>query len=714
MSLQRNEQIFGLIKSYIENLKLFLQEKYKRKNINKEVFDYFNSFLDKRPKYFKNNIAIYLTSDYSKKLKDNGITLETLNQELGKNIKYAEKYKDSKTVNEIKLNINVLSDKVLKEKLMNRKHVISEIIKDKEILPKFLALLDNKISDPNDLFNLFTFDFDTIFKKVYSPYIFVLTEILNNNKLDNISNIDTMIEYNLFNRPVFNTSRDVIYNSDKSLEYFITNLHISPEYRLIKILLENKIINHNFKEKEIDYILSTYRCCVGGKSSDIFKIFINNSKYFNVFPFITDPDCEINDLAIQMCKIHPNFESEFIWSPLNNAIGFQLAAHNSLIFPYMFTSCILESRWDTNPFEIDKNIGVLILKIINEKPEKEYILINIKIKNGEIMFFDIYGNRVHLKDSPIGFQRMQLLESKWAINRLIWLLEHCQIIPYNKKECDIIVYKINKKIEDDKDLYLISLYSKSEIMKMYTNLRNALIVKISDPKLKEELDSLIQTFIDELNSYEEITKYRVYKNGKKFFIWEIDPSELSSWTDITMKKSKKGYNSNCISSELFIDMETGEEAFEKSDLTLNIDKNESILDYPDKKYFDAVQFHQNEKYAQYFKNQKALLESNKHSKSNILSTRPKLTLLPRTIKPYEKVIDETSRNRILEDISFKKYILYGESKAHHPNLDISFTKYLKYDSISERNRILEQIFFKKYLLYKNKYLKLKDIYFSHL
>jgi hypothetical protein len=131
-------------------------------------------------------------------------------------------------------------------------------------------------------------------------------------------------------------------------------------------------------------------------------------------------------------------------------------------------------------------------------------------------------------------------------------------------------------------------------------------------------------------------------------------------------------------------METGEEAFKKSDLTLNIDKNESILYYPDKKYFEAVQFHQNEKYAQYFKNQKALLESNKHGKFNILSTRPKLTLLPRTIKPYEKVID------------------------------ISFTKYLKYDSISERNRILEQIFFKKYLLYKNKYLKLKDIYFSHL
>ena len=82
-----------------------------------------------------------------------------------------------------------------------------------------------------------------------------------------------------------------------------------------------------------------------------------------------------------------------------------------------------------------------------------------------------------------------------------------------------------------------------EVKNSIFNLRNALIVKISDPKLKEELDSLIQTFIDELNSYEEITKYRVYKNGKKFFIWEIDPSELSSWTDITMKKSKKGYKS---------------------------------------------------------------------------------------------------------------------------------------------------------------------------
>ena len=45
----------------------------------------------------------------------------------------------------------------------------------------------------------------------------------------------------------------------------------------------------------------------------------------------------------------------------------------------------------------------------------------------------------------------------------------------------------------------------------------------------------------------------------------------------------------------------------------------------------------------------------------------------------------------------------GGGEARHPSLDISFMKYLKYDSISERNRILEDIFFKKkYILYKNK------------
>jgi hypothetical protein len=323
----------------------------------------------------------------------------------------------------------------------------------------------------------------------------------------------------------------------------------------------------------------------------------------------------------------------------------------------MLKSNILESRWDTNPFEVDKNIGILILKVTNEKPGKEYILINMKIKNNEIMFFDIFGNRVYLKDSPIGLQRVQLLESKWVINRLIWLLEHRQVLPYNKKECDVIVYKINKKTEDNKDIYLLSLYSKSEIIKMYDDLKTAL-GKILHFELKKRAISLIQNFIDEIISYEEITTYRVYKNGKKFFIWEIDPSELSSWSDITMKKSKKGYNTNCISSELFIDMETGEEAFEKSELTLDINKNESILDHPHKKFYEAVRFHQDDIYAQYFKNQ--------------------IALNPRKVE--------------LETIN-KKYLLYDESNHHHSNLDISFTKYLKY---------------------KNKYLKLKDNYFSNL
>ena len=60
-------------------------------------------------------------------------------------------------------------------------------------------------------------------------------------------------------------------------------------------------------------------------------------------------------------------------------------------------------------------------------------------------------------------------------------------------------------------------------------------------------------------------------------------------------------------------------------------------------------------------------------------------------------------------MSGKKYILYGEGEAPHNSVDKDAKHlYLKYDSISERNRILEDIFFKKkYILYKNKYLNLK-------
>ena len=121
-------------------------------------------------------------------------------------------------------------------------------------------------------------------------------------------------------------------------------------------------------------------------------------------------------------------------------------------------------------------------------------------------------------------------------------------------------------------MYLLSLYSKSEIIEMYKNLRVALIAKIVDPKLKDKMEDLIQTFIVELNSYKEITKYRVYKNNNKFFIWEIDPLELSL-----------GYNGDCISSDLFINIKTGEEVFDKTG-------NDN--------YYKALNFNQYEDYAE--------------------------------------------------------------------------------------------------------------------
>jgi len=66
------------------------------------------------------------------------------------------------------------------------------------------------------------------------------------------------------------------------------------------------------------------------------------------------------------------------------------------------------------------------------------------------------------------------------------------------------------------------------------------------------------------------------------------------------------------------------------------------------------------------------------------------------------------RNRNLDDIFLKKYIMYGGSEANHLSLDKDAKYlYLKYDSIPKRNRNLDDIFLKKYIMYKTKYHNLK-------
>ena len=135
-----------------------------------------------------------------------------------------------------------------------------------------------------------------------------------------------------------------------------------------------------------------------------------------------------------------------------------------------------------------------------------------------------------------------------------------------------------------------------------------------DKKIK--VSCLIQTFIDELNNYEEITKYRLHKKIKEnnlltLFIWEIKPNEikLNLWNEHKQKKSKLGNIQSCVNSELFKDIVSGEEAFEKQHLTLNFEQNEQILDNPTKKYYNVVRYHQDPIYKKYINDQIILFTS---------------------------------------------------------------------------------------------------------
>jgi len=55
-------------------------------------------------------------------------------------------------------------------------------------------------------------------------------------------------------------------------------------------------------------------------------------------------------------------------------------------------------------------------------------------------------------------------------------------------------------------------------------------------------------------------------------------------------------------------------------------------------------------------------------------------------------MENSEINNNFDNIFFKKYIMYGESKTHHPSSD--------------------DIFFIKYIMYKNKYLNLKKQIFK--
>ena len=570
--------------------------------------------------YSKGNISIVLDNDFTTKMSTNGITNDKFMKTIKENIEDISRYSDIDTYNKAKFDINYDSrNDIIKDRLLERKQTLQKITKNKTDNAKLLELFP-EMKNTQEIFDKFNFDdldddLDLNTPKNHIMYLSKLNELFNNREYQEI-NGNQLEELNIWHKPILNTPRDynLVVESRKELSDF-TQYFVSPELRLMNFLLQNQFILNKFNKKDIDYILSVYRCFTIGNNIDLRHSVAFNSKYYDVWPCFGLVDCK-NDVC-EKYKIG--------WSIENNAIGTLLAARRRIIFPYMIISDNLgSSRYETIKFNSDLNIGIIILKILIEDDKYIYHYYYIRIINDTIGFFDIYNNSIYFKTSPSAQPRVQLLESKWAIYKLLWYLSFRKIIPYTQREgCDILLYKTNRKISipnrEDKDIYLLSIYNKDEIRKMYMDLLDS--IKIFElNKLYKDLQILIQTFILELDSYTILTKYRLFNtnNCNKLFVWEIDPSERLQWGEfdniVNCIEIYKGSiptelgRISCIKSNLYISMD--KEILNHDKVGIDRDKEsikigDSLTDiliepfdkyFPIKYYYKSIDYNYNDIY----------------------------------------------------------------------------------------------------------------------
>ena len=703
--------------------------------------------------YYNSNIFIILDPNFKTKLGSNMINQSTFMKIITENLEYMAQYNNYSIYLKNKYDLSYdLRNDIISDELKRRKETLEKIIDVPEDNAKLLELFPG-IRKTKYLFELFDFKLDDDLvmdsTKSHNMYISKLKDFIEGYSLstndDNIIDENKLIQNELWHKPVLNSPRDfkLELENEKTMTDFI-QYFISPELRLIDFLLKENFINNNFKRKYIDYILSVYRCCVIGNNDDLL-LFKNNSKYYDCCPYYRTTDCEPNS-ANKLCDKY-----NLGWSPTNNAIGIELAARRRIIFPYMIISDTLQSRYDTIDFNFDLNIGIIVLKILTENKTYKYHFYYMRIIRDKILdkitigFFDYYNNRIHFKNSASAFLRGQLLESKWAIYKLLWYLSFRRIIPYTqKKECDIIVYKTNRKISiqgrEDKDIYLLSIYNKDEIIMMYEHILTS-IKKFSSNQLYDNLQKLIKTFITELDSYTILNRYRLFHVNKcnKLFVWEIDPVDRlfwSEWTDIKKcvdlyaDKIPNIYGTiSCIKSNLYISMDINlvshnKLAFDKEYLSFKIgDILSDILVhpydeyFPIKYYYKAIDYNNNSRYKNavdnykeklnrlyfkiYFKfknysyrDEDAPLSYNKEHYSIIKGDS--ITTL-KNLKHYYKVLQYYNDNEY-------KSIVDNYIEEANINFKLSSNKSIAYDGLSvlipSTNRL-------KYLKYKQKYFKLK-------
>lgn len=696
-------------------------------------------FIIENKLYSKGNISIILDDDFKTKINTNGITDDTFMKTIKENIEDISKYSDLDKYNKAKFDINYdLRNDIIKQNLAERKQKITEITQDPVDNQRFLNLFEG-MKDTREIFDLFDFDLnddlELIQSKPHEMYLSRLNQLFGDISRDmkkrQLASLDQwhtptitkhqLVESGLWHKPVLNSLRD--YNlsleEGKQMSDF-TQYFITPEIRLMNFLIRNNFIKDKIDQKQIDYILSVYRCFVIGNNYDIKFSFKNNNRYHDVWPCITPTECGgLNNVCTKY---------GIDWSLTNNAIGTLLAARRRIIFPYMIISDNLEvSRYETIKFDSNFNIGIIILKLPIKDKRPIYHYYYMRLLKNNIGFSDIYNNTIHFKSSPSAQPRVQLLESKWAIYKLLWYLSFRKIIPYTQKDqCDIFLYKTNRQISipdrTDKDLYLLSIYNVDEIKKMYNDLLNSIII-FKSTKLYTDLKKLIQTFIDELDSYTILTKYRLFNihNCNKLFVWEIDPSERLQWGDFDgIQSCIDRYKDNmphelsritCIKSNLYISMDDNILNYDKLELnkdSLSVNLDDSLPDIleepfdqyvPIKYYYKAIDYNYNESYKEhvdlYKKNLNRLYVRILYKFIDYRSFDAKLPL----------AYDKESESFTIGNIPIRENLKHYYKLLKYMN-DSNY-KSLVDKYIDDANRINDMYFQNKYLKYKQKFLKLK-------
>ncbi len=648
-----------------------------------------------QPFYDDNSgITLFLDKNWLEKIRGFTITREKIISQLEINIKHIKKYQIIDKYDKAKRDLNYnLENDIIEQGLKKREALFRSIInsKDQTHKDKFTLLFKNQLDHIEDLFNLFTFEIDTRFlsEKTHNPFLFELTKLLDNSLLTSSTEINNsfLLENKVWDKPYLNTPRDYLLESERdiNIDFLISNRYITPEYRIMLLLLQDMRKNNKLQidDKGLDYLLSVYRCCVIGSDKDLNE-FAYNSKYYDCMPlFRSTTDCNIPDNDI--CNIY----NELRWSLDNNALGIELSTSRRLFCPVVIISSDLSNtRYEKIEFESINNIGMIAFKIRTKNSiiiHTYYIkVINDSFKGVELAFYDNRNNRIHFSNTASSFPRLQFLESKWAIYKLLWYSSFRKIEPYKQNECDIIVYKINNKSSTGRDIYLLSIYNKDQIIDMYINFLHYFNNKYNPTEeLKRQMNTLIAKLVIEIKSYEEIPEYRLLNKDTdtKLFIWEINPESVKSkWRasqEITLDRIP------CIKSNLFISIDDTLPDNKKMEMNKQksaIKHHEKFkIDDTPKEYYKAIDY----------------IQDIDGYKSTVDLYKTELKQLSSKKKPSEKY-KERRWFKIFNKEHENKSLIRQKSK------DITLQQRKR------RQDKYENVFLYKYLKYNDKYLKLKD------